>query len=60
MSACLEFQDVRKSYRVRRGVFGHASEVVAVAADPAYLAEDMALGRSLLLASFQDAPQEGP
>jgi predicted Rossmann-fold nucleotide-binding protein len=27
--------------------------------DPAYLAEDMALGRSLLLASFQDAP-EGP
>jgi hypothetical protein len=34
--------------------------VVAVAADPAYLAEDMALGRSLLLASFRDAPQEGP
>jgi peptide/nickel transport system ATP-binding protein/oligopeptide transport system ATP-binding protein len=31
MSACLEFQDVRKSYRMHRGVFGHASEVEAVA-----------------------------
>jgi oligopeptide/dipeptide ABC transporter ATP-binding protein len=30
MSACLEFADVRKSYRVRRGVFGTKSEIRAV------------------------------
>jgi len=30
VSACLEFRDVRKSYSIRRGMFGHAVEVNAV------------------------------